>query len=163
MTPEATRKIGAVPRCVKLKIGAFAAPSRTMNQEPLAPNAAPDRQLEKRQTLWLLLALFFVAGWFSAIIGEKSSYYPLYQLFFGLGSTLFIVRWVALDAIERRFPLTPAWIFFFVLISLLALPFYLIKTRGVGSWRPILFSLGLLFAYSIAAGIGESIATAVGL
>ena len=130
---------------------------------PESPPAAPDRQLEKRQTLWLLLALFFVAGWFSAIIGEKSSYYPLYQLFFGVGSTVFIVRWVALDALERRFQLTSLWIIFFVFISILALPCYLIKSRGAQSWRPILFSVGLLFAYSIAAGVGEGIASALGL
>ena len=134
-----------------------------MNQESNAPQTAPDFQLEKRQTLWILLALFFVAGWFGAIIGEKSSYYPLYQLFFGLGSTIFIVRWVALDSTERKFQLTPLWIIFFVLISLLALPCYLIKTRGAQSWRPILVAIGLLFGYAIAAGIGQTIATAIGL
>ena len=128
-----------------------------------APRAAPDYKLEKRQMLWLLLALFFVAGWFSAIIGEKSSFYPLYQLFFGVGSTIFIVRWVALDALERRYQLTSLWIIFFVLISLLALPCYLIKTRGAQSWRPILVSIGLLFAYSIATVAGEAIASALGL
>lgn len=128
-----------------------------------APKAAPDYQLEKRQTLWLLLALFFVAGWFRAIFGEESNYYPLYQLAFGLSSTIFIVRWVALDALERRFQLTTLWLVFFVVISLLALPFYLFKTRGLQSWRPILISVGLLLAYSIALGIGESIATAIGL
>ena len=127
------------------------------------PQSAPDYQLEKRQTLILLLALFFVAGWFRAIVGEESSYYPLYQLSFGLASTIFIVRWVALDALERRFQLTPLWIIFFVIISLLALPFYLFKTRGVQSWRPILYAVGLLFGFAIAAGIGETIATAVGL
>lgn len=134
-----------------------------MNQESNAPQTSPTHQLEKRQTLIILLVLFFVAGWFRAIISEESSYYPLYQLSFGLASTVFIVRWVALDAIERRFKLTPIWIFFFVLVSLLAVLFYLLKTRGVQSWRPILLSLGLLFVYAIAAGIGESIATALGL
>lgn len=127
------------------------------------PNSSPEYQLEKRQTLIILFVLFFVAGWFRAIVGEESDYYPLYQLVFGLGSTIFIVRWVALDALERRFQLTTLWMIFFVLISLLALPFYLFKTRGVQSWRPILYSLGLLFVYAIAAGIGETIATSIGL
>ena len=127
------------------------------------PNSAPDRQLEKRQTLIILLALFFAAGWFRALIGEESNYYPLYQLAVGLSSTIFIVRWVALDAIERRFQLTSLWIIFFVLFSLLAVPFYLLKTRGLQSWRPILLSFGLLFIYGIAASIGEGIASALGL
>lgn len=134
-----------------------------MNQEFQAPQTAPDRQLEKRQTLIILLAIFFAAGWFRAIFGEESSYYPLYQLVVGLGSTVFIVRWVALDAIEQRFQLTSLWIIFFVLFSLLTVPFYLFKTRGLQSWRPILLSLGLLFVYGIAAGIGETIATSIGL
>ncbi len=127
------------------------------------PEASPAYPLEKRQSLWLLLALFFVAGWFSVIIDAKSSYYPIYQLFFGLGSTIFIVRWVALDALERRYQLTSLWIIFFVLISLLALPCYLIKTRGAESWRPILVSIGLLFAYSMSAALGGTIAKAIGL
>lgn len=134
-----------------------------MNQQPNAPQTAPDRELEKRQTLWILLGLFFVAGWFSAIIGEKSEYYPLFQMIVGLGGTAFIVRWVMLDALERRFQLTPLWIIFFILISLLAVPCYFIKTRGVKSWRPILLALGLLLLYSITAGIAELIAKAVGL
>ena len=135
----------------------------SMNQEFNAPQPAPDRQLEKRQTLWILLALFFVAGWFRAIIGEQSDYYSLYQLVVGLGGTAFIVRWVMLDALERRFQLTPLWIIFFILISLVAVPCYLFKTRGLQSWRPILVALALLLAYSITAGIAEIIAKGVGL
>ena len=124
--------------------------------------AAPDRRLEKRETLWILLALFFVAGWFGVIVGQESSYYPLYQLIFGIGSTVFIVRWVALDAAEQSFKLTTAWIFFFVIFSLLAVPAYLLRTRGKDSWRPILASLGWLFAFSIAMTFGGLIAGALG-
>ncbi len=50
-----------------------------------------------------------------------------------------------------------------MLFSLLAVPFYLLKTRGVQSWRPILYSFGLLFVFGIAASIGESVASALGL
>ena len=127
------------------------------------PDAAPDRQLEKRQALWILLAMFFVAGWFGAMIGAESSYYPLYQLGFGLCSTVFIVRWIALDAGQRRFNLTTGWIFFFVLFSLLAVPFYLFKTRGKNSLRPILVACALLFSYMISAGVGGGVATLLGL
>ena len=134
-----------------------------MNQESNAPQTAPNRELEKRQTLWILLALYFVAGWFGAIIGQQSSYFPLYQLIFGLASTIFIVRWVALDAAQQRFQLTTGWIFFFVLVSLLAVPFYLFKTRGKSSWRPILRALGLLVIFGIAAALGEGVARALGL
>ncbi len=134
-----------------------------MNQESNAPQTPPQYQLEKRQALIILLAIFFAAGWFRAIIGEESNYYPLYQLAVGLGSTIFIVRWVALDAIERRVQLTPLWLIFFVLLSLLAVPFYLLKTRGVQSWRPILHSFGLLFVFGIAASAGEAIANVLGL
>ena len=134
-----------------------------MNQEPHAPQTAPDRQLEKRQTLWILLAMFFVAGWFGAMIPKNSNYYPLYQLGFGLCNTIFIVRWVALDAAQRRFKIETVWIFFFVFFSFLVVPFYLLKTRGKSSLRPILLGVGLLLAYSISAGIGATAATLLGL
>ncbi len=63
-----------------------------MNQESNAPQTSPQYQLEKRQALVILLAIFFAAGWFRAIVGEESNYYPLYRLAVGLGSTIFIVR-----------------------------------------------------------------------
>lgn len=132
-----------------------------MNQDSNAPQTAPDRQLEKRQTLWLLLAMFFVAGWFGGIIPEKSSYFQLYQLIVSLGCTLFVVRWVALDAVQRRFQLNSAWIFAFVLFSFLPLPVYLFLTRGKAVWRPILLGCGLLIIYSLTLGIGQIIARAL--
>lgn len=134
-----------------------------MNSQFNAPPTAPDRQLEKRQTLWILLAMFFVVGWFGAMIPDKSSYYPLYQLVFGLCNTIFVVRWVALDAAQRRFPLTKVWIFFFVFFSWLVVPFYLFQTRGKKSLRPILLGLALLLGYSICAGIGGGVAAVLGL
>ena len=131
------------------------------NDSPPAPDRSLDRSLEKRQTLWILLALFFVAGWFRAFVSEDSNYFPLYQLCFGLGSTIFIVRWVALDAAEFAFKLTVGWIFLFVLFAPLAVPIYLFKTRGKDAWRPILVALGLLLLYGITMGAGESVARAV--
>ncbi len=107
--------------------------------------------------------MFFVAGWFGAMIPEKSSYYPLYQLGFGLCNWVFILRWVALDAAQRRFKLTRGWSLFFVLFSLLAVPFYLFKTRGKKSLRPLLVAFGLLVCFSISAGIGGGMATVLGL
>ena len=135
-----------------------------MNQESNAPQkTSPDYQLEKRQTLWLLLALSFVAGWFSAIINAKSSYFFLYQLIVSLGATILIVRWVVLDSVQFRFKLTQIWIFLFVFFSFLVVPFYLIKTRDKDAWRPILSEIGLFFIYAIALGVGKNIATALGL
>ena len=107
--------------------------------------------------------MFFVAGWFGAMIPEKSDYYSLYQLIAGLGGTAFIVRWAMLDALERRFQLTPLWIIFFILISLLAVPFYLFKTRGKNSLRLVLVASALLISYSISAGVGATVATVLGL
>ncbi len=97
------------------------------------------------------------------MIPDKSSYYPLYQLGFGLCNTIFVVRWVTLDAAQHRFKLTQGWFFFFVLFSLLAVPFYLFKTRGKKSLRPLLLAFGLLVCYSITAGIGGGVATLLGL
>ena len=134
-----------------------------MNEQPNAPQMAPDHQLAKRQSLLILLALSFVAGWFSAIIPPKSNYFPLYQIFVSVCATVFIVRWVALDAVERRFRLTSIWIFLFVFFSFLPVPFYLIFTRGKAAWRPIAALLGLVFGYSFALGIGQLIARSLGL
>ena len=144
------------------------APPRVLTQyygamQSEIPSAAPNYRLEKRQTLWLLLALSFVAGWFSAIIDAKSSYFFLYRTCVSLGATIFIVRWVALDALAFKFRITQLWIFLFVFFSFLVVPFYLIKTRGKAAWRPILGEIGLVFVYSIAMGIGKTIATALGL
>ena len=134
-----------------------------MNEQPNAPQLAPDHQLAKRQSLLILLALSFVAGWFSAIIPQKSNYFPLYQIFVSVCATVFIVRWVALDAIERRFKIAPVWIFLFVFLSFLPVPFYLILTRGKTVWPSLLAFVGLVFGYSFALGIGQSLARALGL
>ena len=125
-----------------------------MNQEPHAPQTAPDRELEKRQTLWILLALAFVEGWFSWIIGEKSSWMQPYTLLVNLVNIIFIVRWFVLDAAQRHFKLTQMWIFFFVLMALFAAPWYFFKTRGAQFWRPSGLAALFLLAIMVSATMG---------
>lgn len=127
-------------------------------------SSAPPRDfaLEKKQTLWLLLALFFVVGWFNVVVGEKSSFFPLYQFICGLASTILIVRWVVLDAVQREFKLSQWWFLGFVIFSLLAMPLYLWKTRGVAAWRPVLLCVVVLFAWGLAMALGQTAAEAVG-
>ena len=161
---EATRKIGAVPQCVKLEMRALAAPAPPMNPEPIAPKPAPDYQLEKRQTLWLLLALFFVAGWFSAIITEKSSLFLSLPINRQPGHPQFssCAGWCSTPCNSASKSRRSGY-FSSCFFSFLIVPFYLIRTRGKNAWRLILAEIALLFVYSIAMGVGRAIATAVGL
>ncbi len=122
-----------------------------------------DNRIAKRQSLWLLLALFFVVGWFDAIIGEGSSYFPLFRIFSSILTTIFTLRWVALDAAERQFKLTATWGLLFVFFSIFGIPVYLVKTRGKASLRPLALGLGLMLIYSIAVALGQGIATGLGL
>ena len=128
-----------------------------MNSE-LRNSAPDDGGLSKSQTLWLLLALFFVEGWFTFVIGEKSSYFPLYQLVCALANTVLLVRWFVLDAAQHNFRLTTTWIWCFVLIFIFTALFYFYKTRGARMWRPLLGAVGTFFAGVFSMGLGHSIA-----
>ncbi len=128
-----------------------------MNPPP-QPAPEPGPAVVKRQTLWLLLALFFVEGWFGFIVGEKSDYYPTFQLFCTLANTIFIVRWLVTDAAQRRFRLSKTWIFCFVLFTPIAIIFYFIKSRGAGAWRPIALAFVALLVFGIALQTGKSAA-----
>ena len=127
------------------------------------PRPTPDSSVIKTQTLWILLALAFVEGWFRWIIGEESSWLPLYTLLTNLVNVTFIVRWFVTDAAQHDFKLSRWWIMSFVLFALFAAPVYFFRTRGRAFWRPTGLALLFLLAIGVCAGLGAAIAQALKL
>ena len=130
-----------------------------MNSEfETSTRALPDNRVTKSQSLWLLLALSFVEGWFHWIIGETSTWIQPFTLLTGVINLVFMVRWFILDAAERPFKLSKNWILFFVLFALLAAPVYFFKTRGWAFWRPTGLAALFLILMGTCAALGAGVA-----
>ena len=118
---------------------------------------------DKKITLGILLALFFVQGIIDYILGNgevlaQLDAYQMYSLIRIVVNTVFFVRWFWLDAQERNFTFSKVFLMMLVAFGPITAVYYLFKTRGRQAWRPLLkmllFFLVACVVFSLGQGIG---------
>jgi hypothetical protein len=105
----------------------------------------------------IVLALGLADGVVGAWL-YRNELFPASAIVFSIASVFFAFLWVRLDADQRNFRRSPYLTTSVVGLTLIALPYYLFRTRGFRKGCiGVLVFLGVLVGYGIMAGIGKLI------
>lgn len=123
---------------------------------------APHR-LHARRTLWALAALAFAIGASSAMAdARQANEPPAWTLLYNLGFGALTFAWVHFDALGRQYRPSLLLKLGVVLLAVVALPWYLVRSRqGSARWIALARLAGFFVLLVAAATLGYSITLAV--
>ena len=104
------------------------------------------RLTEKRKILLIYIPLAAFLSMMSGIVFGQNQAVGLVNLLFGVVINVLALLWVKIDADERHYELSRFFTFAVVLFSILAIIYYLFRSRGVTRG---LISTGLLISYVV--------------
>ena len=119
----------------------------------------PDRA--KRLVLVSVLCLWAFAGVIAGTLDKSSSAYGVLVLAHALGTSLLVLLWVHYDSETSDYKPSKALRLMICLLAIVALPYYLLRSRGAGGIVMILKAVGFLFLISVVNAITQAITEAV--
>jgi peptidoglycan/LPS O-acetylase OafA/YrhL len=125
-------------------------------------DAEPQRSAARR-TLWALAALAFAIGASSAAADARQvDEPPAWTLLYNLGFGALTFAWVHFDSIGRRYRPSLLLKLGVLLLAVLALPWYLLRSRQGGArWLALARLAGFFVLLVAAASLGYAITRAV--
>lgn len=111
----------------------------------------------KRIVLISVLCLWTLAGVMYGLLDESSSAYGVLVLAHGLLTSLLALLWVHYDSETRDYKPSKALRLMICLLAIVALPYYLLRSRGLNGIVTILKAVGFLILISIVNAITQAI------
>src|SRR5690242_4719270 len=107
----------------------------------------------KRTVLLILVLVWAIDGIIEAVISHRGGGYIAYTLGHGLLTAFLGLLWVQYDSTERGYPLSKALKVMVCLFGAIAIPYYLLRTRGLGGGvigigKVMLFGCALLIIFA---------------
>src|SRR3954469_15297758 len=116
----------------------------------------------KRIVLLILVIVWAIAGILEAVINHRGAGYVAYTVGHGLLTTFLGLLWVQYDSTERGYPLSKALKVMVCLFGAIAIPYYLLRTRGLGGGvigigKAMLFGCALLIVFAVTEYSAERV------
>jgi len=116
-----------------------------------------DTQVTKRQLLVVLVVIYAGMGFLNGMLDPATRIYGYCQIASGLTTSLVALCWIVADSEERRYKTSKTLRIMVFLLSILAIPYYFLRTRGLRGFRSIAKTAGLFLVLILVEQVASII------